>query len=121
MRLSFYLRGLKPKAAGNQEGSDWLPGASVLYSALFREWKNLGYDGTFCQLVKRANGTWLVFTGDDDEFVPGAFDKVLSFLGSNTDLGYVLNHTTIYVKGIKKKHLSILKNQSFSNRVLMRI
>lgn len=52
--------------------------------------KNLGYDGTLCELVKHANGTWLVFMGDDDEFVPGAFDKVLGFLDHHSELGYVM-------------------------------
>ena len=52
--------------------------------------RNLGYDGTFCEVVKRANGKWLIFMGDDDAFVSGAFDKVLGFLDSNPDLGYVL-------------------------------
>ncbi len=59
--------------------------------------KNLGYDGTLCELVKHANGTWLVFMGDDDEFVQGALDKVLSFLDHHSELGYVMkSHYTIY-------------------------
>lgn len=56
----------------------------------FENEKNLGYDGTFCQLVKHATGTWLVFMGDDDEFVADAFDKVFSFLGDHPSLGYVM-------------------------------
>lgn len=66
----------------------------VLY---FENERNLGYDGTLCELVKRANGTWLVFMGDDDEFVPGALDKVLVFLDHHAELGYVLKtHYTVY-------------------------
>lgn len=65
--------------------------AQQSYPVLYSEnEKNLGYDGTFCELVKRASGKWLVFMGDDDEFVPGAIDKVLSFLDHNPNLGYLL-------------------------------
>ena len=38
--------------------------------------KNLGYDGNLNQLVRTAQGKWLVFMGDDDEFIPGALDKL---------------------------------------------
>jgi abequosyltransferase len=66
--------------------------------------KNLGYDRTFCELVKRASGNWLVFMGDDDEFVPGAIDKVLSFLEKNAELGYVLkSHNLIHDDQIKER------------------
>ena len=61
------------------------------YSVAYHEnSKNLGYDGTFCELVSHARGRWLIFMGDDDEFVPGSLDKILSFLEENSDLGYVL-------------------------------
>lgn len=73
----------------------------VLY---FENEKNLGYDGTLCELVKRANGTWLVFMGDDDEFVAGAFDKVIDFLECHPQLGYVLkSHYTIYDEKRKER------------------
>jgi glycosyltransferase involved in cell wall biosynthesis len=66
--------------------------------------ENLGYDRTFCELVKRASGNWLVFMGDDDEFVPGAIDKVLSFLDKNAELGYVLkSHNLIHDDQIKER------------------
>lgn len=51
---------------------------------------NLGYDGNLRALVSRAAGDYLVFMSDDDEFVPGALDKLASFLTLNQDVGYVL-------------------------------
>lgn len=79
--------------------------AQQSYPVLYSEnEKNLGYDGTFCELVKRASGNWLVFMGDDDEFVPGAIDKVMHFLDEKPELGYVLkSHYLIHVD--QKKEL----------------
>ena len=82
----------------------------VLY---FENQKNLGYDGTLCELVKHASGTWLVFMGDDDEFVPDAFDKVLGFLDHHPELGYVLkSHYTIY-DGNRKERFRYYGNSVF--------
>ena len=65
--------------------------------------KNLGYDGTYCELVKLASGRWLVFMGDDDEFVPGALDTVRDFLQKNDQLGYVMkSHYLIHDNGEKE-------------------
>ena len=83
----------------------------VLYS---ENEKNLGYDGTFCELVKRANGNWLVFMGDDDEFVPGAINKVLSFLERNPELGYVLkSHYLIHDDQTKERFRYFGKSEFF--------
>ena len=65
--------------------------------------KNLGYDGTYCELVKLANGRWLIFMGDDDEFVPGALAQVRDFLQKNDQLGYVMkSHYLIHNNGEKE-------------------
>ena len=56
----------------------------------FENEHNLGYDGTFNELCKYAQGKWLVFMGDDDEFAPLAFDKMFDFLQHNPELGYVI-------------------------------
>ena len=82
----------------------------VLYS---ENPKNLGYDGTFCELVKQANGTWLVFMGDDDEFVPGAFDKVLDFLDHHSELGYVMKSHYLIHDNQKKEGFRYFKNSVF--------
>ena len=49
----------------------------------FENEKNLGYDGTFNQLCSHAQGEWMVFMGDDDEFAPLALDKMVDFLQKN--------------------------------------
>ncbi|WP_053380837.1 glycosyltransferase family 2 protein [Nitrospira moscoviensis] len=66
----------------------------------FENEKNIGYDGTFCELARRATGTWLIYMGDDDEFVAGALDQVLRFLHEQPQLGYVMkSHNLIHGGG----------------------
>ncbi len=74
------------------------------YKVLFFEnERNLGYDGNLKELIKRATGEWIVFMGDDDEFINGALDKLIDFLKNHDDLGYVLkSHVTMRKKGIEK-------------------
>jgi glycosyltransferase involved in cell wall biosynthesis len=52
--------------------------------------KNLGYDGNLRQLIRTARGTWVVFMGDDDLFVPGALDRFAAFVGQHPEAGYIL-------------------------------
>lgn len=82
----------------------------ILY---FENPKNLGYDGTLCELVKQANGRWLVFMGDDDEFVPGAFDKVLDFLDQHSELGYIMKSHYLIHNDHKKERFRYFKNSEF--------
>jgi abequosyltransferase len=70
----------------------------------FENERNLGYDGTFNRLVQHAAGRWLVFMGDDDEFVPHAFDKMYAFLKEHPDLGYVMkSHYLIHADREREK------------------
>jgi abequosyltransferase len=65
--------------------------------------KNLGFDGNLCELVRKAAGKWLVFMGDDDEFIPGALDKYMNFCGQHPELSYVMkSHFTIYENNRKE-------------------
>jgi glycosyltransferase involved in cell wall biosynthesis len=75
--------------------------------------KNLGYDGTLCELVKNANGAWLVFMGDDDEFVLGALDKVIDFLGQHSELGYVLKSHYLIHEDQKKERFRYFGKSEF--------
>ncbi len=73
-------------------------GADKPYPVLYFENKeNLGYDGNLCEAVRHASGTWIVFMGDDDLFVPGGLDKMMAFLDAHPELGYVMkSHYTVY-------------------------
>lgn len=61
------------------------------YQIIYKEnKKNLGYDKNLKELIKNSTGEWIIFMGDDDQFVPGALDKLIYFLKQHNDLGYVL-------------------------------
>ena len=52
--------------------------------------RNLGYDANLRQLIRNATGTWVVFMGDDDLFVPDALDRFAAFAGEHPEAGYIL-------------------------------
>lgn len=65
---------------------------------------NLGYDKNLRELVSKATGDFIVFMGDDDTFIPNAFDKLIDFLETNNTLGYVLkSHQFIFKDGKVEK------------------
>lgn len=52
---------------------------------------NYGYDKNLQQCIKYSNGEYIIFIGDDDVFLPGAIDSILSLTSNNShDLGYIL-------------------------------
>lgn len=75
--------------------------AHTKYSVVYHEnEKNLGYDGNLLQLVRRATGEWIVLMGDDDEFIPGALDKLISFIKQHRDIVYILRrYETVHADG----------------------
>ena len=62
---------------------------------------NKGYDFTFNRLINLANGRWIIFMGDDDEFVSKSLDKLFRFLKSNSSLGYVMKSHKLIHNDIK--------------------
>lgn len=65
--------------------------------------ENLGYDKNLRVCAKSAQGEWIVYMGNDDEFVSGALDKLIDFLKQHGDLGYVLkSHYFIHRNGKKE-------------------
>lgn len=71
------------------------------YSVTYRENpENLRYDKNLKALVRASHGEWLVFMGDDDEFIPGALDKLIVFIKSHQDIAYVLRrYETVHADG----------------------
>ena len=64
---------------------------------------NQGYDKNFNVLVKKARGKWLVFMGDDDEFVHGSLEKIINFINLNPNLGYIMkSHYLIHENKYKE-------------------
>jgi len=89
-------------------------GESCEYPIIYCENENnLGYDGTFNEVTRRASGEWIIYMGDDDEFVPEALDKMALFLGEHPELGYVMkSHYTVYDDN-KKEPFRYYKKTTF--------
>lgn len=51
---------------------------------------NCGYDKNLRNLIRAAKGHFIMFMGDDDLFIPGAFDKFFEFAKEHSDCGYIL-------------------------------
>ena len=80
--------------------------------------KNLGFDPTFCRLFKAASGDWLVFMGDDDEFLPGSLDQYGDFVKKHPELGYVMkSHFLIHENGGKEIFKYYPKTKFFDSGV----
>lgn len=71
------------------------------YTIKYTENKNnLGYDRNLRELIKNADGEYILFMGDDDLFIPGALDKYIEFLNQHLDCGYILrSYRNIYKDG----------------------
>jgi len=59
-------------------------------SFLILNHENLGFDANLRNLVQRANGTYVLFMGDDDSFIEGKLATWIQFLEENTTTGFVL-------------------------------
>lgn len=51
---------------------------------------NCGYDNNLRNLIRAAKGHFIMFMGDDDLFIPGAFDKFYAFAEKHLNCGYIL-------------------------------
>lgn len=51
---------------------------------------NKGYDWNIRDFIIHADGEYIMYMGDDDGFIPGRLDDVLTFLRNNRQIGYML-------------------------------
>jgi abequosyltransferase len=56
----------------------------------FENSSNKGFDGNLRRLINYAKGEYILFMGDDDEFVPSELDKFIYFIKQNRDKPYIL-------------------------------
>jgi len=61
----------------------------------FENEENIGYDKNIKELIKKAIGEYVIFMGDDDEFVKDSLSKYINFLKNNRNLGYMLKTSRI--------------------------
>ncbi|HBU06923.1 MAG TPA: hypothetical protein DEB09_02475 [Candidatus Magasanikbacteria bacterium] len=74
---------------------------------------NLGYDKNIRACITNAKGDWIVYMGNDDEFVPGALDQLVDFLKKNEKLGYVLKSHYFIHKNHKKERFRYYEGTTF--------
>jgi glycosyltransferase involved in cell wall biosynthesis len=61
---------------------------------------NKGYDGNIRSVIEAADGEYIVLMGDDDLFISGKLDLLVSFLKGHSDIGYVLrSYRNNYING----------------------
>ena len=52
--------------------------------------QNLGHGGNLRECIRQADGEFVMFMGDDDMFIPNAFDLFFVFLKKHRECGYIL-------------------------------
>ena len=84
------------------------------YPVVYKENKlNLGFDKNLRELIKNAKGEWIIFMGDDDDFVPRALDKLIAFLKQHPELGYVLKSHLAYDENKKAEKFRYYNDTKF--------
>lgn len=95
---------------------------SPLMIHYFENEENLGYDRNLRQCVRRASGDWIVYMGDDDQFVSNELDSYIDYLESiGEDAGYVLrsyqvlhaNHHVEYMRYYKGNQIFDAGEQTY--------
>lgn len=51
---------------------------------------NKGYDWNIRDFITQADGEYNIYMGDDDGFIPGKLDEVITFLRKHREIGYML-------------------------------
>ncbi len=51
---------------------------------------NKGYDWNIRDFITQADGEYNIYMGDDDGFIPGKLDEVITFLRGHREIGYML-------------------------------
>ena len=84
-----------PRRAEIREVANLFQESSVYKFKYLENPENLGFDGNVRGLVRAANGQYVMFIGDDDEFLPGALDEFLEYLSENTQAKYILRSYSV--------------------------
>lgn len=52
--------------------------------------ENLGHGKNLRECIMQSNGKYIIFMGDDDMFIPEAFDDYFDYIKEHSDCGYIL-------------------------------
>ena len=77
--------------------------------------ENLGHGKNLRECITQANGKYIIFMGDDDMFIPEAFDDYFDFVKKHSDCGYILRSSRQILKDGSYEYFRYYKgNQLFS-------
>ncbi|MEI7451742.1 MAG: glycosyltransferase family 2 protein [Candidatus Falkowbacteria bacterium] len=74
---------------------------------------NLGFDKNLRACIENSTGKWVVYMGNDDEFVAGALNKLIEFLQAHEELGYILKSHYFIHKNNKKERFRYYEGTKF--------
>lgn len=80
---------------------------------------NLGYDENLKELIKKANGLYIMYMGDDDIFQENSLIEYINFLKLNLNLGYILRrYSVVHLNGEKEEFIYYKSNRFFEPGVM---
>ena len=102
-----------PRMAEVRKAAEDFKKSSCYEVNYFENDSNLGFDKNLRACANRANGDWLVYMGNDDEFVPGALDKLINFIRQHQNLGFILKSHYFIHKNQKKERFRYYQGDQF--------
>jgi len=76
---------------------------------------NFGHGKNFRECILQADGEFVMFMGDDDIFIPHAFDLFYDFVESNTTIGYFLRSYAGLETNKKVQYFRYFNSNKFFN------
>ena len=75
--------------------------------------ENLGHGGNFRECIKKADGEFIIFMGDDDMFIPETLDNYCLFLQENRHCGYILRSSRQLLKNGKYEYFRYFSEDKY--------
>jgi abequosyltransferase len=75
--------------------------------------ENLGHGKNLRECIKQADGEYIIFMGDDDMFIPEAFDVYLKFIKNHKNCGYILRSSRQLLKNGKFEYFKYYNDDKF--------
>ena len=75
--------------------------------------ENLGHGGNFRECIRKANGEFIVFMGDDDMFISETLDEYCLFLQKNRHCGYILRSSRQLLNNGKYEYFRYFEEDKF--------
>ncbi|NQU85200.1 MAG: glycosyltransferase family 2 protein [Mariniphaga sp.] len=84
------------------------------YSLKYIEnFENYGHGRNMRECIFQAEGEYILFMGDDDMFIPEAFDKFFDFVSDHKNIGYFLRSYAIIDKNNKIEYFKYFSSDKF--------